>query len=80
MTPQVPVSTSIDMKVSIGARRQLIDLVKREHVTTLRVVRAVPPGQWAFRPHPRSQSACDLVWTLVKEQVGAAEVLAGTWT
>jgi uncharacterized damage-inducible protein DinB len=33
----------------------------------IRVMKAVPPGQESYRPHPRSTSAGDLVWLLAAE-------------
>jgi len=33
----------------------------------VRVMKAVPPDQAAYRPHPRSTSAGDLVWLLASE-------------
>jgi uncharacterized damage-inducible protein DinB len=41
---------------------------QREHATTARVLRALPPGQSEFRPHPRSQCARELAFTFVMEQ------------
>jgi uncharacterized damage-inducible protein DinB len=52
-----------------SAKQQLIDSLTREHAKTLKVLRALPPGQAEFRPHPRSQSARELAWTFVMEQL-----------
>ena len=41
----------------------------------LRVLRAVPADQGAYRPHPRSSSAADLVWTLASEWGDACELV-----
>ncbi len=38
-----------------------------EKPTFLKVMKAVPPGQAAYSPHPRSTSAGDLVWLLAAE-------------
>ena len=52
----------------LGLKRHLIESWGREHERTLRVLRAFPPDQGDFRPHPRSTSARDLAFTFVLEQ------------
>ena len=41
----------------------------------VRVIRAVPADKAAYRPHPRSNSAADLVWTLASELADACELV-----
>jgi uncharacterized damage-inducible protein DinB len=41
----------------------------------VRVMKAVPTGQAAYRPHPRSTSAGDLVWLLASELHDACELI-----
>jgi hypothetical protein len=41
----------------------------------LRVLKAVPPDQAAYRPHPRSSSAGDIVWLLASELGDACELV-----
>ena len=41
----------------------------------VRVLRAVPADQAAYRPHPRSTSAGDLVWLLATELHDACELI-----
>jgi uncharacterized damage-inducible protein DinB len=41
---------------------------EREHATTLKVLRAFPAEQSAFRPHERSSAALQLAWTFVIEE------------
>jgi hypothetical protein len=41
----------------------------------VRVLKAVPPDQAAYRPHPRSTSAGDLVWLLAAELEDACTVI-----
>ena len=48
---------------------------KAEKPKFLRVLKAVPPNQAAYRPHPRSNSAGDLVWLLASELRDACEVV-----
>ena len=43
-----------------AAKREYLDAFRREFPTTLRVMRAVPPENAAFRPHARSKSAVEL--------------------
>ena len=45
-----------------------LDVFTKEHATTVKVIRALPPGQGEFRPHPRSQCARELAFTFVLEQ------------
>lgn len=52
-----------------SAKQQLIESLSREHEKTLKVLRALPPEQAEFRPHPRSQSAREIAWTFVMEQM-----------
>jgi uncharacterized damage-inducible protein DinB len=61
-------------------KAQLHDRFAREHATTMRVIRAFPEPQWAFRPHERSPSAFDLLATMVRELAGVEAVLNRTWT
>ena len=48
---------------------------KNEKATFLRVLRAVPSDQAAYRPHPRSTAAGDLVWLLAGELKDACEIV-----
>jgi len=41
----------------------------------IRVLRAVPRDQTAYRPHPRSTCAGDLVWTIASEWGDACELI-----
>jgi hypothetical protein len=41
----------------------------------VRVLKAVPPDQAGYRPHPRSTSAGDLVWLLATELGDACELV-----
>ena len=49
-------------------KNQFLDTFRREHATTMRVLRALPPEQGEFRPHERSQSARHLAFTFAMEQ------------
>ena len=49
-------------------RQQFLDALNKEHQTTLKVVEAFPPDQSEFKPHPRSNSARQLVWTFAVEE------------
>jgi uncharacterized damage-inducible protein DinB len=51
-----------------SARQQFLDVLKREHETTRKVVEAYPAAQSEFRPHPRSNHARQLVWTFAVEE------------
>lgn len=58
-----------------SGKQELIDSLTREHAKTLKVLRALPPEQSEFRPHPRSKNARELAWTFVMEQVLIAKAL-----
>lgn len=49
-------------------KNQFLDTFRREHATTVRVLRALPPGQGNFKPHERSQSPRELAFTFTMEQ------------
>ena len=49
-------------------KRQLIDALNREHTTTKKVIDAFPSDQPDFKPHPRSNSAKQLLWTFAVEE------------
>jgi uncharacterized damage-inducible protein DinB len=51
----------------MNSREHFLKCFKNEVPIFLRVFRAVPPGQTAYRPHPKSTSAGDLVWMLAGE-------------
>lgn len=59
-------------------RETFLGVFKREHATTMKVLRALPPGQSEFRPHERSQCARDLAWTFVMEQGLITHAINGT--
>jgi uncharacterized damage-inducible protein DinB len=54
-------------RAAVSPKQQFLHRYGMEHATTLRVLRAIPPGQGDFRPHPRSQSASELVHTMLFE-------------
>jgi uncharacterized damage-inducible protein DinB len=51
----------------MSSRKQFLTCFKNEVPIFVRVFKAVPPDQLAYRPHPRSTSAGDLVWLLAGE-------------
>ena len=51
-----------------SVKQQFLDAFNREHACTMKVLRAFPPDQVSFRPHPRSNSVKDLAFTFVMEQ------------
>jgi uncharacterized damage-inducible protein DinB len=55
-----------------------MDVLSREHQTTLRVLRAFPADKGGFQPHERSSSAKRLMWTFAIEQNIALNAIKGT--
>jgi uncharacterized damage-inducible protein DinB len=52
----------------VSPKAMFLTAFTREHATSAKVLRAMPPGQGEFRPHPRSQSVRQLAFTMVGEQ------------
>jgi uncharacterized damage-inducible protein DinB len=49
-------------------KEQFVGAFEREHERTMRVLRAYPDDQSAFRPHERSKSAVEVAWPIVQGQ------------
>lgn len=49
-------------------RNTFIETFQREHATTMKILRAFPADQAAFKPHERSNSALQLAWTFLVEE------------
>ncbi|HOC19654.1 MAG TPA: DinB family protein [Vicinamibacterales bacterium] len=62
-------------KAALGPRQRFLDTLEREHETTMKVLRAYPADRLDLRPHPRCNTARDLMWTLVMEQKLAQKAL-----
>ena len=56
-------------------REYYMQCFEAEKPTFIRVMKAIPPGQESYRPHPRSTSAGDLVWLLAVELHDACELV-----
>jgi uncharacterized damage-inducible protein DinB len=63
-----------------GLKRQYLDMFAREFPTTLKVMKAYPPGQDDFKPHERSSSALRLVHTFTMENGVAVKAVRGELT
>lgn len=59
----------------MNSREHFGKRLKAERPVFLRVLRAVPAGEAAYRPHPRSKSAGELAWLLADELRDACEVV-----
>jgi uncharacterized damage-inducible protein DinB len=59
------------------AKQQFADVYGREHVTTVKCLRAFPANQASYRPHERSDSALQLAWRFVMENNLALAALKG---
>ena len=58
-----------------NVREYYMQCLKAEVPTFIKVLKAVPTDQAAYKPHPRSTSAGDLVWLLAVELRDACELL-----
>jgi uncharacterized damage-inducible protein DinB len=58
-----------------NVREYYMQCLDAEVPTFIRVMKAVPPDQAGYKPHPRSTSAGDLVWLLAVELRDACELL-----
>jgi uncharacterized damage-inducible protein DinB len=59
----------------MNTREFLLECFKAEKPKFERVLKAVPPDKLAYRPHPRSSSAGDLVWLLASELHDACQIV-----
>jgi uncharacterized damage-inducible protein DinB len=59
----------------MSTREFFIKCFRNERPTFVKVLRALPPGQLGYRPHPRSTSAGDIVWLLASELHDACDLL-----
>jgi uncharacterized damage-inducible protein DinB len=66
--PSKPAKKAKSGGAAVSPKQQFLKRYAAEHATTLRVLRALPPGQGDFRPHARSQSANELLYTMLFEQ------------
>ena len=57
------------------ARDLFAESFRAEKPRFLRVLQAVPPKEAAYKPHPKSGSAADLVWTIASEWGDACELI-----
>jgi DinB family len=58
-----------------NAREYFGECFSAERPKFMRVIKAVPPDQAAYRPHPRSTCAGDLVWLLASELRDACDLI-----
>jgi uncharacterized damage-inducible protein DinB len=58
----------------MNTREYFVECFKSEKPRFVRVLKAVPPDQLAYRPHPRSNSAGALVWMLASELQDACDL------
>lgn len=58
-----------------NVREYYMQCLEAEVPAFIRVMKAVPPDQAGYKPHPRSTSAGDLVWLLAAELHDASELL-----
>src|ERR1043165_4650017 len=55
------------MTMPVNAKQQFADIYKREHATTLKVLRAYPQDNPDYKPHAGNNSAKQIAWTFVVE-------------
>jgi len=53
--------------MALNAKQQFIDTYKREHGTTLKVLRAFPGDKADYKPHPGNNTAKQIAWTFFVE-------------
>lgn len=61
-------TSTANTSAAAAARKQFLDALRREHATTLKVLRAFPADKSDFKPHETSNRARDLAFTFVLEQ------------
>jgi uncharacterized damage-inducible protein DinB len=50
------------------AKQAFLDTYDKEHATTMRVLRAYPPGQLDLKPSEKSKTAREIAWIFVLER------------
>ena len=68
------------MPNTTAEKELFLQLWEREFATTLKVLRAYPTGKDDFKPAEKSNTAKNLVWTLVIEQHMALGMVSGELT
>ena len=58
-----------------NVREYYLECLQSEKPKFIRVMKAVPPDQEGYKPHPRSTSAGDLLWLLASELRDACELV-----
>jgi len=58
-------------------KEQFLGAAEREFATTMRVLKAFPPGKADLKPQTKCRSAKDLAWTFVTEQNAGEQALDG---
>jgi uncharacterized damage-inducible protein DinB len=64
------------------SREFFLERRRAEHPVFMKVLQAIPEGGTSYRPHERSPSTEQLVWTLTNELrscIGAAKEFRGEW-
>jgi uncharacterized damage-inducible protein DinB len=56
-------------------KQQFLATYEKEHMTTMRVLRAYPRDKAELRPHPKAKTARELAWIFVVEQGAMEKVL-----
>ncbi len=59
----------------MNSREFFVQRLRAEKPVFVRVLRALPAGEAAYRPHPKSMAAGDLAWLLADELRDACEVV-----
>jgi uncharacterized damage-inducible protein DinB len=68
MAETTATASATSVTPALSAKAQFLEAYRREHATTLKVLRAFPPEKSEFRPHERSNTARQLAWTFVVEE------------
>lgn len=62
------------MSTQLMPRQALLEVLRKEHEKTMKVLRAYPPEHTELRPHPRSKTAHELAWIFALE-CGLAQLI-----
>jgi uncharacterized damage-inducible protein DinB len=76
-TPKRAAGASAKRTAPSAMKRQYLDAYRREFPTTLKVMKAYPPGKDDFKPHERSSSAVRLCHMFTIENGGAIQAIHG---
>lgn len=70
-------ATPVSSRTAISEKARFLKTFEKEAATTLRVLQAYPEAECGLKPHERSNTALNLAWMFVMEQLLIVKALEG---